>query len=681
MRLWTSLLFTCLLLIACRSPKATPTSERLPPERLLSVEPVAVTATPCLATIEIASTPSGAGILLDDASVGVTPHRFEISAGEHTLRLEQAGFGPRVIRVQPTCGEHITLSESMEDVAAPQVELGEFASVLRIEDGLKVVAKATDNLAVVSMTLLVDGLVLAESSEASVRHNIDTRVLTTGDHTLSVQAQDLAGNIGSAEATFTLTTTASPAPSATPSVTATPNASATAVPSPTSEATRAVTIPAAPTASASRPEGAVAVRWGESVIDTYAYEQALYTDPEQAGHSYPLLHWEKVGDAQPTSYRSLFLRNEYLELTFLPELGGRLYQCRYLPTDQTLLYNNQVIKPTHWGPEDQGWWLAIGGIEYCLPVSEHGYVSAEPWTPEIEQRDDGSATVTMTIQERSHHIEARVGVTLRPGEAAFEIDSELHNSGAQSEQIQYWINAMLSPGSPGIRSSLRFIYPTTEVIVHSRGDNSLPGAHEKLSWPVYNGRDLSRYAMWHNWLGFFATQLAAPFNAVYDDIAELGMVRIFPPETAKGSKLFGFGPDFSDKRAYTDDGSQYVEVWGGLTPTFWDDASLAPGERVGWQETWYPISRCDGVSTATAEVALSARRDGEYLELGVFAPAQHDWRLVVLQNNETVASEQLALRPDAPVRRHVRLGAGNMSDALTVRILDGTGRLVVTHAL
>ena len=53
-------------------------------------------------------------------------------------------------------------------------------------------------------------------------------------------------------------------------------------------------------------------------------------------------------------------------MTILPELGGRVYQLIYKTTGNNELYQNPVIKPTHWGPlkREENWWLAVGGIEW-----------------------------------------------------------------------------------------------------------------------------------------------------------------------------------------------------------------------------------------------------------------------------------------------------------------------------
>ena len=70
------------------------------------------------------------------------------------------------------------------------------------------------------------------------------------------------------------------------------------------------------------------------------------------------------------SYTRLILENEYLRLSLLPDLGGRVYELIFKPTGHNEFYRNPVIDPTPWGPLEQGGWLAAGGLEWGLPVLE-----------------------------------------------------------------------------------------------------------------------------------------------------------------------------------------------------------------------------------------------------------------------------------------------------------------------
>ena len=123
----------------------------------------------------------------------------------------------------------------------------------------------------------------------------------------------------------------------------------------------------------------------------------------------------QVGSPINRTFQTIVLQNEYLELVILPELGGRIYQCRFLPTGQPLLYNSRVAKPTNWGPSDQGWWLALGGIEFALPVDEHGYLTAQPWDASVTRQGDGGATVVLQIQEATRGLQRTRGGDAQAG--------------------------------------------------------------------------------------------------------------------------------------------------------------------------------------------------------------------------------------------------------------------------
>ena len=102
-------------------------------------------------------------------------------------------------------------------------------------------------------------------------------------------------------------------------------------------------------------------------IPTYPYADYL-SDAYNPTYNmtYPKLDWTSYNAANlspaPQDYMLLVMENDYLIVTVLPELGGRVYQHIDKATGQNHLYQNPVIKPTGWGPPEQGWWLAAGGI-------------------------------------------------------------------------------------------------------------------------------------------------------------------------------------------------------------------------------------------------------------------------------------------------------------------------------
>lgn len=643
----------CYLLAACAGAPTT--------------TPIPTVETPCLVELHVNPIPSGADVSMGGELVGRAPLDLSLPPGTHQLTLQRNGYATHRAEVVLRCGEEQSLAPVLLDVAPPIIAPAALPARLAPEDGFEVAARATDNVGVVSMALYINDRLLRSAPGPWLRCGVDTRALGVGLHRGRIVARDAAAN--ETETTFEFEIHAT-APQRATLATA-----PTGAPSPTAPPTGEPPKPAPATAT---PQPAVAVFEGQISLMMYDYERALYTDPERVGYPYPLLDRGQVGPPTSRAFRAIVLRNEYLEVTILPELGGRIYQILFLPTGQPLLYNSRVAKPTHWGPVDQGWWLALGGIEFALPVDEHGYLTAQPWSATVSRGTDGSATVPVQVLEQTRQLDARVEITLRPHEAAVRLRSTLRNQSDRDQSFQFWVNAMLSPGRHGVGPGLRLTLPTDSVIVHSTGDSDLPTAASSMSWPLVAGRDLSRYENWRNWLGVFAPKLLAPFVAVYDEATQIGMVHAMAPDTMRGTKLFGFGREF-DHTVYADDGAQYVELWGGLTPTFWHDMTLAAGRQITWDDLWYVVAQTGGVDFANADASLYARRDGQRLDLTVASPNEQQWRLLVAQRGETLLDQPIAARPDAPYR--VSLDLRNPDDPVDVHVLHSDGSTVLQYAL
>src|SRR5512139_1747700 len=340
-------------------------------------------------------------------------------------------------------------------------------------------------------------------------------------------------------------------------------------------------------------------------IPTYPYAAYLYTATNTTYNiPYRWLHWAQYNGSNPQpvdkTYTRLTLENEWLRVSLLPELGGRVYEMIFKPTGNNELYRNPVIKPTHWGPSEQGWWLAAGGLEWGLPVEEHGYESAIPWTYDVIT---GTAGITITLRDslQPDRLRAAISVFLPSDRAVLIVRPRIENDRAVDLNFKWWDNAMLAPGpgnSIGKQGSnpngtdLKFIYPESQVTVHSTGDPTLPQEEQAMSWPSYQGRDMSRLQNWDQWLGFFARPAASQdWVSVIDQAHQEGIVRVFPRTIAQGSKGFAMGwQNPIGAGEWTDDDSYYAELHGGLAPTFWDSASLGAQQAIEWEETWYPVA-------------------------------------------------------------------------------------------
>ena len=420
-------------------------------------------------------------------------------------------------------------------------------------------------------------------------------------------------------------------------------------------------------------------------IPTYPYA-AFTTEATDPDHHWTFRRFDRAAyeasnpQALPWSYLAIVLENELLRITMLPDLGGRVYQLIFKPTGNNEMYENPVIKPSPWGPPQQGGWLAAGGIEWGLPVEEHGYAWADPWGHITVPYDPTRTGVTLFMPSQEDHLRAEVDVILRAGEAAFTLQPRISNPTSQALDYQFWLDALLAPGPanrPG--PNLRFILPTGEVTVHSSGDASLPEPQAPMTWPLYAGKDMSRLGNWTEHLGFFERPAAhGPFAAVYDEDADEGIVRVFPPAATRGSKVFALGWDAPVTPSdYTDDGSAYVELHGGVTPTFWDQATLAAGDTLSWQETWFPVAGIGGISYADGNGAVHLRRRTDGLEVGVFPIKSVAGRLRVTIGGQSLLDEDVTIGPAQPFHQ-VLPGAGlPAAGQVLVTLIDANSKPVL----
>ncbi len=91
--------------------------------------------------------------------------------------------------------------------------------------------------------------------------------------------------------------------------------------------------------------------------------------------NYPYTLRDSITDRRVnTDWRAIYLENEYLKCSVLPDLGGHLYTCIDKISGQPMFYANPSIKKAQIGY--RGAWAAFG-IEFNFPVS-HNWVSMSP---------------------------------------------------------------------------------------------------------------------------------------------------------------------------------------------------------------------------------------------------------------------------------------------------------------
>jgi hypothetical protein len=405
-------------------------------------------------------------------------------------------------------------------------------------------------------------------------------------------------------------------------------------------------------------------------IQTYGYKQALQpTNPDDDIYPYPRLDSGQVTPPQPETYKAIVMENDYIAVMILPELGGRIYRWVDKISGRRLLYENPVIKPTEWGY--RGWWLAAGGIEWAFPVEEHGLNEWRPWDVHISNTGSTAIVYVSDTEDRTG-LEVGMTITLDSASPILMLQPVVRNNTETDQNYQYWINAMLALNENKTSANTEFILPASQVLVHSTGDSRLPGEWQWMSWPEYNGINVSRYGTWQGWLGFFVPNVFAGYAAVYDHEVGQGVVRIFTPGRPAGTKIFG--PGTLPSWLWTDDDSNYVEFWSGITATFADETVLLAGSSISWVEYWYPVHDLGGVSAANKSGALFLSANGDELHIGATVIQGHANTLILWQNQSPLQTWTLSLDPGQTFKT---TWATSERNDLSISLLDVAGDVIV----
>ena len=98
------------------------------------------------------------------------------------------------------------------------------------------------------------------------------------------------------------------------------------------------------------------------------------------------------------TYKALFLENEYLKITCLPELGGRLHSVIDKTRNQEMFHLNRVIKPSMIAMRGA---FISGGVEWNAGPQVHTVTILSPVNALIGENEDGSAFIEVSNLEKS----------------------------------------------------------------------------------------------------------------------------------------------------------------------------------------------------------------------------------------------------------------------------------------
>ncbi len=399
---------------------------------------------------------------------------------------------------------------------------------------------------------------------------------------------------------------------------------------------------------------------GTITLPTTRVDRVSYTPPPFAlddvdrGYPFPradrnVLESNRI-PVENVTWRTVVLENEYLRVTLLPDLGGRLFEATLKPSGRQVFHRVPSLNPYELWYCGKEWMYATAGLRFEFPAWGHDPNTEMPWAFEMGEWPSGAASAVFTRTDERTGVRLTNRVSLDPGRSWIRLDFELVNTADHPEPAAVWVIT----GFLATRG-IEFIMPTDFAIEH--------GGEETDHWPVVRGRDWSYFRNWERERSFFALDWRSEFSGLYDYDGGFGVVRWADPREMPGIKLWGDPGSM---------GQYYVSIYGGTSETMEGYLTLAPGSEKRWQELWYPIAATEGLTQANREVALSIHSDGEKLMLGRTATGMNRGaRTVVTRGGKVLFDKREDLSPNAGLVDRFDASGDPAETRVTVTASDG----------
>jgi len=422
-------------------------------------------------------------------------------------------------------------------------------------------------------------------------------------------------------------------------------------------------------------QSAVSVREVDEVIPTYL---AGPPDPNPMfffgkgsqgaeGRIYPYPLYDNLTNKKSDkTYHLIYLENEYIKISVLPEIGGRLFSAVDKTNNYDFVYHQHVIKPALIGLI--GAWIS-GGIEWNIP-HHHRASTFLPVQYSIEERPDGSKTVWVGELEVRQRMRWAVGYTLRPGSSVLECSMRIINRTDVENTMLCFANIAVGPND-----DYQVIYPPS---------TQWSTGHSKRAfqpWPVTNGVDVSWYKNNKNSASWFAVNYEDNFVAGYDHGRNAGIMSVADHNIVPGKKFFTWGVGSMWDKILTDNDGPYLEIMVGSYSDNQPDYSwLQPNEERSFEISLFPFRGIDGVKKANVDAAVNLEvKDGKAI-FGFYTTKAYSDAIVTLKaGNNILSEEHISINPAKPYSKQIILATGLDEHNLRASISSG-GRELVAYS-
>lgn len=408
------------------------------------------------------------------------------------------------------------------------------------------------------------------------------------------------------------------------------------------------------------------------------FQGRAYQGAKAMAYPYPIR--DDLKDTRENrDYQTVFLENDYIQFSVIPELGGRIFTALDKGNQHDFFYRQSVIKPALIGM--LGAWIS-GGVEFNIP-HHHRTTSFLPVDYALETQADGTKTIWIGETEFRHRLKWSVGLSLSPGRSYIEMSVRAENRTPFAQSFLFWIN-------PAVHAT-----PEYQVVFPPDAEFGVQhGKPEFAHWPIaheeYGGVDYTRgvdISWWKNHpspVSFFCFHSDDDFFGGYDHGKQAGVMHVANHHVAPGKKFFLWGTGEEGAawgRILTDTDGPYLELMAGAYSDNQPDYSwIQPGEVKTWKHYWYPTRKLGSAKKANRDAALNLEVTNQtaFIALNTTA-AFRNARLTLTRGDETLFSQTIVISPDAPYATNVPLASNIRPEELRLTLREANGRELIAY--
>lgn len=352
------------------------------------------------------------------------------------------------------------------------------------------------------------------------------------------------------------------------------------------------------------------------------------------------------------------MENPYIEVSVLPEVGGKIWGAREKSSGQEFIYTNHVLKFREIAL--RGPWTS-GGIEFNFGVIGHTPSTAAPVDYIVRDNPDGSVSCFVGTMDLPSRTRWSVEILLPRDKAYFITQAFWFNSSPLFQSYYAWMN-----GAVRVGSDLQMIFPGKFHIGHNY---SVPFK----TWPIDNqGRDLSWYKNndFGSYKSYFTVGRFDDFYGGYwhDSAFGFGHWALYGDVPGRKIWLWGLsrqGMIWED--LLTDNDGQYSEPQAGRLLNQSDHEFLLPNAAERWKEYWFPYKDIGPMVKATPHAVLHVTCEKDLIKIGICALQDIEEKLLVFADEKKIYSEILDLGPMETYKNQIK----NKGQNRTIRIKIG----------